>query len=186
MGKNIDLQLMKNDIEIIRTVKENENLELKINRLAADDYHAFLLHLLKSCILDQLEELADIDAAEKSDAVKEATKERRLLDQTCGDYEQFCLDQRAESADICFVVISSDADLDTENIAPLFGDDLKQKEEEPGDEKEMPEETRKLEKMIENQEHFENVSKQNVLRQQHKDATEATPETGEVELPPRN
>ncbi|PIA39126.1 hypothetical protein AQUCO_02700364v1 [Aquilegia coerulea] len=70
VNEHIDLELMKNDTLIMRTVEERAKLVSRINPSAAGDYRAILLPLVKSYILAKLEELAGREATEKSKVAK--------------------------------------------------------------------------------------------------------------------
>ncbi|PIA46768.1 hypothetical protein AQUCO_01500366v1 [Aquilegia coerulea] len=69
-GKNIDLKLMKIDTLIMRTLRERDKLDSRINPFAAGDYQTILVPLVKSYILAKMEELSGKEVAENSDGAK--------------------------------------------------------------------------------------------------------------------
>lgn len=69
---HIYLELSKIDARIMRSVTEMQQLEAKVEPAAARDFRMILLPLVKSYLRAHLEELAEKDATEKSDAVREA------------------------------------------------------------------------------------------------------------------
>ncbi|KAF9618479.1 hypothetical protein IFM89_001880 [Coptis chinensis] len=190
VSKNIDLELMKKDAWINRTAKEIEKLELNITLFAADDYRVPLSHIAQPYILAQLEERADKDAAEKSDAVKEATKAiftpnaGETVSKGNGQIQKKSKNKgkkkHKKTTELKVLVlylfcslpfscrsekqvyVASDAHPDMETIGTSGGDDLNQNGEDF-----------KLEEKLENLRQYENAAKQNVLAQ-NKDASESS------------
>ncbi|KAK7291674.1 hypothetical protein RIF29_07003 [Crotalaria pallida] len=74
------IELSKLDARIIRNVTDMQQLELKLGPISAYDYRAILLPLVKSYLRVVLEDLAEKDATEKSDAAREAFLAELALD----------------------------------------------------------------------------------------------------------
>ncbi|KDP31191.1 hypothetical protein JCGZ_11567 [Jatropha curcas] len=80
----ISLELMKIDARIMRNVSGMQQLELKLEPISAHDYRSILLPLVKSYMRAHLEDLAEKDATEKSDAAREAFLAELALDSKKG------------------------------------------------------------------------------------------------------
>ncbi|KAJ0106477.1 hypothetical protein Patl1_17879 [Pistacia atlantica] len=94
-GQNIDtvhlfqivgliMQLSKIDARIMRNVTGMQQLELKLEPVSAHDYRLILLPLVQSYLRANLEDLAEKDATEKSDAAREAFLAELALDSKKG------------------------------------------------------------------------------------------------------
>ncbi|KAG2679123.1 hypothetical protein I3843_11G036300 [Carya illinoinensis] len=70
--EQLSIELSKIDARIMRNVSEMQQLELKLEPVSALDYRSILLPLVKSYLRAHLEDLAEKDATEKSDAAREA------------------------------------------------------------------------------------------------------------------
>ncbi|XP_057988457.1 uncharacterized protein LOC110654340 isoform X2 [Hevea brasiliensis] len=76
----LSVELSKIDARIMRNVTGMQQLELKLEPVSAYDYLLILLPLLKSYMRARLEDLAEKDATEKSDAAREAFLAELALD----------------------------------------------------------------------------------------------------------
>ncbi|XP_049412338.1 uncharacterized protein LOC125875277 [Solanum stenotomum] len=70
--EHISIELSKIDARIMRLVTGMQQLESKLEPASAQDYRRILVPLLKSFLRAHLEDLAEKDATEKSDATREA------------------------------------------------------------------------------------------------------------------
>ncbi|XP_050220988.1 uncharacterized protein LOC126671275 [Mercurialis annua] len=80
----LSVELSKIDARIMRNVTGMQHLELKLEPVSAHDYRLILLPLVKSYMRAQLEDLAEKDATEKSDAAREAFLAELALDSKKG------------------------------------------------------------------------------------------------------
>ncbi|CAN0903480.1 hypothetical protein LINGRAHAP2_LOCUS22584 [Linum grandiflorum] len=76
----LSVELSKIDVRIMRIVSGMQHLELKLEPVSARDYQSILLPLVKSYLRAHLEDLAEKDATEKSDAAREAFLAELALD----------------------------------------------------------------------------------------------------------
>ncbi|XVE54864.1 hypothetical protein DITRI_Ditri03aG0116900 [Diplodiscus trichospermus] len=70
--EQLSLELSKIDARIMRNVNGMQLSELKLEPVSAHDYQLIMLPLVKSYLRAHLEDLAEKDATEKSDAAREA------------------------------------------------------------------------------------------------------------------
>ncbi|TYI90186.1 hypothetical protein E1A91_D03G103500v1 [Gossypium mustelinum] len=70
--EQLSVELSKIDARIMRNVTGMQQLEVKLEPVSAHDYQSVLLPLVKSYLRVHLEDLAEKDATEKSDAAREA------------------------------------------------------------------------------------------------------------------
>ncbi|ONK55473.1 uncharacterized protein A4U43_UnF2660 [Asparagus officinalis] len=70
--EQLSVELNKIDAKIMKNVNNMQQLELKLGPTSALDYRSIVLPLVKSFLRLHLEELVDKDAAEKSEAAREA------------------------------------------------------------------------------------------------------------------
>lgn len=70
--EQLSVELSKIDARIMRNVNVMQQLELKLEPVSAHDYRSIMLPLVKSYLRAHLEDLAEKDATEKSDAAREA------------------------------------------------------------------------------------------------------------------
>ncbi|KAK8686155.1 hypothetical protein V6N13_125182 [Hibiscus sabdariffa] len=70
--EQVSVELSKIDARIMRNVTGMQQLEVKLEPVSAYDYRSILLPLVKSYLRVHLEDLAEKDATEKSDAAREA------------------------------------------------------------------------------------------------------------------
>ncbi|XP_059443773.1 uncharacterized protein LOC132175749 isoform X2 [Corylus avellana] len=82
--EQLSIELSKFDARIMRNVSEMQQLELKLEPVSAHDYRSILLPLVKSYLRTHLEDLAEKDATEKSDAAREAFLAELALDSKKG------------------------------------------------------------------------------------------------------
>uniref|UniRef100_A0A2P2MPN3 USP domain-containing protein n=2 Tax=Rhizophora mucronata TaxID=61149 RepID=A0A2P2MPN3_RHIMU len=82
--EQLSVELSKIDARIMQNVLGMQQLELKLEPASANDYRLILLPLLKSYIRAHLEDLAEKDATEKSDAAREAFLAELALDSKKG------------------------------------------------------------------------------------------------------
>ncbi|WCJ35992.1 Ubiquitin carboxyl-terminal hydrolase-related protein [Euphorbia peplus] len=76
----LSVELSKIDARIMRNLAGMQQLELKLEPVSAHDYQLILLPLVKSYMRAHLEDLAEKDATEKSDAAREAFLAELALD----------------------------------------------------------------------------------------------------------
>ncbi|PPS08609.1 hypothetical protein GOBAR_AA12046 [Gossypium barbadense] len=70
--EQLSVELSKIDARIMRNVTGMQQLEVKLEPVSAHDFQSVLLPLVKSYLRVHLEDLAEKDATEKSDAAREA------------------------------------------------------------------------------------------------------------------
>lgn len=78
---HLSTEVSKLDAKIMRNVFGMQQLELKLGHLSAFDYRVVLLPLIKSFLKLRLEDAAEKDATEKSDAAREAFLAELALDE---------------------------------------------------------------------------------------------------------
>ncbi|KAG5536729.1 hypothetical protein RHGRI_024228 [Rhododendron griersonianum] len=78
-------ELSKLDARMMRNLGGMQQLEIKLEHISAHDYRSVLLPLVKSFVRARLEDLAEKDATEKSDAVREAFLAELALDSRKGN-----------------------------------------------------------------------------------------------------
>ncbi|KAM5570640.1 hypothetical protein ABKV19_011338 [Rosa sericea] len=78
------VELSKIDARIMRNVTGMQQLEVKLEPVSAHDYRSIVLPLVKSYLRAHLEDLAEKDATEKSDAAREAFLAELALDSKKG------------------------------------------------------------------------------------------------------
>ncbi|XP_038725297.1 uncharacterized protein LOC120016543 isoform X2 [Tripterygium wilfordii] len=206
--EQLSVELSKIDARIMRNVTEMQQLELKLEPVAAHDYQSILLPLVKSYMRAHLEDLAEKDATEKSDAAREAFLAELSLDSKKGargidnmrqtrdktkDKKKNRVfrkikeskgggtelhDETAMRVLVESPAASDDDDQDPEIPAPVNDDDLKQQEEEFRRKIELEAEERKLEETLEYQRQIENEAKEKHLAEQFKKITQKVPVKG--------
>ncbi|KAL3528300.1 hypothetical protein ACH5RR_007622 [Cinchona calisaya] len=82
--EHVSVELSKIDARIMRIVAGMQQLEAKLEPASAFDYRSILVPLLKSYMRAHLEDLAEKDATEKSDAAREAFLAELALDSKKG------------------------------------------------------------------------------------------------------
>lgn len=78
--EQLSVELSKIDARIMRNVTGMQQLELTLEPVSAFDYRSIILPLLKSFMRAHLEDLAEKDATQKSDAAREAFLAELALD----------------------------------------------------------------------------------------------------------
>ncbi|QCD80904.1 solute carrier family 15 [Vigna unguiculata] len=197
LKEHLSIELSKIDARIIRSVTEMQQLEFKLGPISANDYRAILVPLVKSYLRALLEDLAEKDAREKSDAASEAflaelaldskktvkggsenTKHvEKTKDRKKNKDHRKARDLKASGDHVQFSVGSTIPDsnlvapesdfLDHEAVS-MNDDDLEQLEEEFRRKIELEEEEKKLEETLEFQRRIENEAKQRHLAEQQK------------------
>ncbi|XP_021866211.2 uncharacterized protein [Spinacia oleracea] len=192
--EHMSLELSKIDARILRNVASMHQLELKLEPVSSFDYRSVLLPLVKSFMRAHLEDLAEKDATEKSDAAREAFLAELALDSKNGsgggndnpkqiqekmkdkkknkdsrrskDLKVGSFNEQLEPSEQFSLGVSSDGD----NVeTDLKRDDgLKEQEEEFRRKIELEAEERKLEETLEYQRRLENEAKQKLLAEQHR------------------
>lgn len=82
--EQLSIELSKIDARILRNVNGMQLLEAKLDPASAHDYRSIVVPLLKSYLRARLEDLAEKDATEKSDAAREAFLAELALDSRKG------------------------------------------------------------------------------------------------------
>ncbi|CAL1368049.1 unnamed protein product [Linum trigynum] len=194
--EQLSIELSKIDGRIMRIVTGMHHLELKLEPVSACDYQSILLPLVKSYLRAHLEDLAEKDATEKSDAAREAFLAELALDSKKAarggsdtsrnlqekkdrkkNKELKKKDSKAsfgnelpllhdETTEQDSFPFSPEDDPDCEILHPANVVDLKQQEEEFRRKIELEEEERKLEETLEFQRRIENEAKLKHLAEQ--------------------
>ncbi|RDX64579.1 Inactive ubiquitin carboxyl-terminal hydrolase 54, partial [Mucuna pruriens] len=197
LKEHLSIELSKIDARIIRSFTEMQQLEFKLGPISANDYRAILVPLVKSYLRALLEDLAEKDAREKSDAASEAFLAELALDskkavkggsETTRHVEKAkdkkknkdhrkARDLKATSGHVQFslqsttadsILVAPKSDLSDHEVVSMNDDDLEQLEEEFRRKIELEEEEKKLEETLEFQRRIENEAKQKHLAEQQK------------------
>ncbi|XP_026665882.1 uncharacterized protein LOC103721233 isoform X2 [Phoenix dactylifera] len=197
--EQLSVELNKIDAKIMRSVTGMQQLELKLGPASTFDYRTVVLPLVKSFLRLHLEDLVDKDAAEKSDAAREAflaelaldakknvnkggdskqTNEKSKDKKKNKDYKK-AKDIKAVSSNDQLPFYQETAErseflADGDLFEPehmINGDHLKKKEEEFRCRVELEAEERKLEETLEYQRRIEDEAKKKHLAEQFKNAT---------------
>ncbi|KAK2998830.1 hypothetical protein RJ639_023901 [Escallonia herrerae] len=182
--EQLSIELNKIDARIMRNLSAMHQLEAKLERASGHDYRSIIVPLLKSFMRARLEDLAEKDATEKSDAAREAFLAELALDSkkgTGGHLHERTKEKKKnkesrKTKDIK-ATEACDEDLsDSETVVSGSGDALNHQEEEIRRRKfELEEEERKLEETLEYQRRIENEAKQKHLAEQHRKTEGAIP-----------
>ncbi|CAI9757499.1 unnamed protein product [Fraxinus pennsylvanica] len=78
--EQVSIELSKIDARIMRIMTAMHQFKVKLEPAAADDFQTILVPLVKSFLRAQLEDMAEKDATEKSDAAREAFLAELALD----------------------------------------------------------------------------------------------------------
>ncbi|KAL8042153.1 hypothetical protein ABFX02_09G032600 [Erythranthe guttata] len=70
--ETVSIEISKIDARLMRIIAEMQQLEVKLDPASSHDFRSILIPLVKSFMRARLEDLAEKDATEKSDAVREA------------------------------------------------------------------------------------------------------------------
>ncbi|KAK7330409.1 hypothetical protein VNO77_24603 [Canavalia gladiata] len=195
LKEHLSIELSKIDARIIRNVAEMQQLEFKLGPISANDYRAILVPLVKLYLRALLEDLAEKDAKEKSDAASEAFLAELALDSkkvVKGGNESSkhvtkdkkknkdhrkARDSKATSGHVQLShqsttpdsnLVAPESDFQDHEVVFMNGDDLEQLEEEVRRKIELEEEEKKLEETLEFQRRIENEAKQKHLAEQQK------------------
>ncbi|KAK7265756.1 hypothetical protein RJT34_33379 [Clitoria ternatea] len=197
LKEHLSIELSKIDARIIRNVTEMQQLEFKLGPISANDYRAILVPLVKSYLRALLEDLAEKDAREKSDAAREAFLAELALDSkkvVKGGSESTrhvektkdkkknkdhrkARDLKATGGHVQpslrsttpdFNAVAPEDDFLEHEIVSMNNDDFEQLEEEFRRKIELEEEEKKLEETLEFQRRIENEAKQKHLAEQQK------------------
>ncbi|WJX89925.1 hypothetical protein P8452_71879 [Trifolium repens] len=197
LKEHSSIEISKVDAEIIKCVSEVQQLELKLGHVSANDYRAIIVPLVKSYLKTLLEDLAEKDAREKSDAAGEAFLAELALDskkiskgvnentrhvektkdkKKNKDHRK-TRDLKAtsgsmhpllQSTTLDSDLVSPDSDFQDHEVVYMNDDDLEHHEEEFRRKIELEEEEKKLEETLELQRRIENEAKQKHLAEQQK------------------
>ncbi|CAH1443045.1 unnamed protein product [Lactuca virosa] len=173
---SIEIQLSKIDARIMRTVTGMQQLESKLSPASVHDFGLIVVPLVKSFLRALLEDLAEKDATEKSDAAREAFLAELALDSKKGtgndklkdkrknrDYRKI-KDSKAINNSELHILAHENAETVDENE-----DAFNQLKDEAMRRKiELEAEERKLEETLEYQRRIENEAKQKHLAEQLK------------------
>ncbi|KAE9601467.1 putative ubiquitinyl hydrolase 1 transcription factor C2H2 family [Lupinus albus] len=192
LKEHLSIELSKIDARIIRNVTDMQQMELKLGPISAYDYRSILMPLVKSYLRAVLEDLAEKDATEKSDAAREAflaelaldskkvakggSENTRHLEKTKDKKNKDHRKTRdLKAASGHGQLLLQDTIPDSNPVAPdcdlvvtVNGDDLEQEEDEFRRRIELEEEEKKLEETLEFQRRIENEAKQKHLAEQQK------------------
>ncbi|KAI3454607.1 hypothetical protein Pfo_011270 [Paulownia fortunei] len=211
--EQVSIEISKIDARIMRIVAGMQQLEVKLEPASSHDFRSILIPLVKSFMRARLEDLAEKDATEKSDAAREAflaelardsKKSGAGLDSSKHVHERTkdrkkCKENR-KNKDPKATNSAELQDQTTEEIllpsaheeeGPGSGiafpgpyDALRLQEEEYKRRIELEAEERKLEETLEYQRHIENEAKQKHLAEQHKKISKTTSEKAETVVMP--
>ncbi|KAJ6358968.1 hypothetical protein OIU76_000650 [Salix suchowensis] len=173
----LSIELSKINAQIMRIVTGMQQLELKLESVSAFDYQSILPSLVKSYMRAHLDDLAEKNATEKSNAAGEAFLAELALDSKKGtqgrsDNSRNTLEKGKDKRK------NKDYKKTKDSKCLLFGngDDLRQQEEFKW-KIEIEEEERMLEESLKYQRRIENEAKQKHLaEQQHKKSHITLPE----------
>ncbi|KAH6837431.1 Ubiquitin carboxyl-terminal hydrolase-related protein [Perilla frutescens var. hirtella] len=194
--EHVSIEISKIDARVMRILVGMQKLEIELDPASSHDYRSILVPLLKSFLRARLEDLAEKDAREKSDAAREAflaelaldskkgvtgggdnSKHERSKDKKKSKEGRKNKDSKAihwdEPHDQIFEEIllpsGDDEEVACSELADNGIDDaLRLQEEEYKRKIELEAEERKLEETLEYQRRIENEAKQKHLAEQHK------------------
>ncbi|XP_039062565.1 uncharacterized protein LOC120207108 isoform X3 [Hibiscus syriacus] len=201
--EQLSVELSKIDARIMRNVTGMQQLELKLEPVSALDYQSIMLPLLKSYLRAHLEDQAENDATEKSDAVREAFlaelardskkgaqggsdnsrhSQEKIKDKKKNEFRK-TKDSKASGGNELHMLNYETAEQVSVVVASdgnhldsevsVNSGDLKQQEEEFRRKIELEAEERKLEETLEHQRQIENEAKQKHLAEQNKRTIQA-------------
>ncbi|KVH98696.1 protein of unknown function DUF627, N-terminal [Cynara cardunculus var. scolymus] len=202
--EQLSIELSKIDARIMRTVTGMQQLEAKLTPVSVHDFGLIVVPLVKSFLRALLEDLAEKDATEKSDAAREAFLAELALDSkkgTVDNSKQFndklkdkrknreyrkIKDSKATNNSEAHVLahansekaISSPLAVDghqSETVAEIEDAFSQLKDEARRRKNELEAEERKLEETLEYQRRIENEAKQKHLAEQLKNNPDVTP-----------
>ncbi|KAL4559240.1 hypothetical protein LXL04_031375 [Taraxacum kok-saghyz] len=175
--EQLSIELSKLDARIMRTVAGMQQLEAKLSPASVHDFGLLVVPLVKSFLRALLEDLAEKDATEKSDAAREAFLAELALDSKKGSANDKLKDKRKNKdyRKIKDSKVTNNSELHTlatEN--PEIVDENEDISSQLKDEEairrkiELEAEERKLEETLEYQRRIENEAKQKHLAEQLK------------------
>ncbi|MBA0559512.1 hypothetical protein Golob_016472, partial [Gossypium lobatum] len=195
--EQLSLELSKIDARIMRNVTGMQQLELKLESVSAHDYQSIMLPLVKSYLRAHLEDMAEKNATEKSDAAREAFlaelardakkvarggsgnsrhSQEKVKDKKKNKEFRKSKDSKGYGGNELHMLndetaeqVSGVADGDhlDSKVLSVNNDDLKQQEEEFRRKIELEEEERMLEETLEYQRWIENGAKPKHLAEQN-------------------
>ncbi|MBA0714440.1 hypothetical protein Golax_013413 [Gossypium laxum] len=195
--EQLSLELSKIDARIMRNVTGMQQLELKLESVSAHDYQSIMLPLVKSYLRAHLEDMAEKNATEKSDAAREAFlaelardakkvarggsgnsrhSQEKVKDKKKNKEFRKSKDSKGYGGNELHMLndetaeqVSGVADGDhlDSKVVSVNNDDLKQQEEEFRRKIELEEEERMLEETLEYQRWIENGAKPKHLAEQN-------------------
>ncbi|GAB2240662.1 hypothetical protein Droror1_Dr00021180 [Drosera rotundifolia] len=195
--EQLSVEISRLDARILRNLASMHQLELKLDPVSALDYRSILLPLVESFMRAHLEDLAEKDATEKSDAASKmllaelarnekkgsggGSENTRSLQEKMKDKKKNRDSKRSkdtkasgQTGQLEAVNSSEGEPEDTEVLDPDMSSDLNELEEEFRRKVELEEEERKLEETLEYQRRIEHEAKQRHLAEQHKRNGQAT------------
>ncbi|KAH9608754.1 hypothetical protein KSS87_019418 [Heliosperma pusillum] len=207
--EHMNTELNKLDAQIMRKLVNMNQLELKLEPVSILDYRFVLLPLVKSYMRAHLEDLAEKDAAEKSDAAREAflaelaleskkstgsgsdigkSAQEKMKDKKRNkdlrrnkDTKLGSYTDQLEAADQSSLATNSDGDpVESDILESEIKDNIRELEAELQRKLELEAEERKLEETLEYQRRLENEAKQRLLAEHRsRNAPVASEDAGE-------
>ncbi|KAL0342747.1 UNVERIFIED_CONTAM: hypothetical protein Scaly_1937300 [Sesamum calycinum] len=206
----LNVQISKIDARIMRIVAGMQQLEVKLEPASSHDFRSILIPIVKSFMRARLEDMAEKDATEKSDAAREAflaelaldskkgagagvegskhmherTKERKKSKENRKNKDPKATNsdelQDQTAEEILLSNVYDDEGPVSGSAIPGPDDALRLQEEEYKRRIELEAEERKLEETLEYQRRIENEAKQKHLAEQHKKFLKTTIEKAEI------
>ncbi|KAI3464006.1 hypothetical protein Pfo_020669 [Paulownia fortunei] len=195
--EQVSIEISKIDARIMRVLVGMQQLEVELEPASSHDFRSILIPLVKSFLRARLEDLAEKDAREKSDAAREAflaeldldskkgigagvdnskhvherTKDKKKSKESRKNKDPkgtYCDEPHDQTAEEILLPSGHDEEGPGSEIAdPGTDDDLQLQEEEYKRKIELEAEERKLEETLEYQRRIENEAKQKHLAEQH-------------------
>ncbi|KAK4437120.1 hypothetical protein Salat_0045900 [Sesamum alatum] len=208
--EQVSIEISKIDARIMRIVAGMQQLEVKLEPASSHDFRSILIPIVKSFMRARLEDLAEKDATEKSDAAREAflaelaldskkgasagvegskhmherTKERKKSKENRKNKDPKATNSDELQDQTAEEILLSNA---YDEEGPVSGsaipgpdDAVRLQEEEYKRRIELEAEERKLEETLEYQRRIENEAKQKHLAEQHKKFLKTTSEKAET------
>ncbi|KAK4394563.1 hypothetical protein Sango_1610600 [Sesamum angolense] len=208
--EQVSIEISKIDARIMRIVAGMQQLEVKLEPASSHDFRSILIPIVKSFMRARLEDMAEKDATEKSDAAREAflaelaldskkgagagvegskhmherTKERKKSKENRKNKDPKATNSDELQDQTAEEILLSNAYDDEGPVSgsaiPGPDDALRLQEEEYKRRIELEAEERKLEETLEYQRRIENEAKQKHLAEQHKKFLKTTIEKAEI------
>ncbi|CAI9285304.1 unnamed protein product [Lactuca saligna] len=164
--EQLSVELSKIDARIMRNVSGMQQLEAKLGPLCGHDFGLIVVPLVKSYLRAHIENLAEKDATEKSDAAREAFLAELALDSKKGTKQ---INKRKNKEYRKMKDAKATSTCDSESVDEDGVDMNKHEDEAMRRKMELEAEERKLEETLEYQRRIEDEAKQKHLaEQQHK------------------